>query len=500
MGMPTAGGEERPLRIAVAGGGLSGLAAAHRLLELAASAGRPLALTLFEGRDRLGGVIGTETVDDYRLEMGADSFITNKPWGLELCRRLGLEPRLVSTSPEYRRSLILQRGRPVAVPEGFQLLSPAAIGPFLRSPLLSWRGKLRAMCEPLIPRRRRSDDESLDSFVRRRFGAEMLERIAQPLVGGIYTADPRVLSMRAALPRFVELEQKYGSVILGLRAELGASSDAGSSGARYGLFVTLRGGMGELLAALERRIVERGVCVRSASPVDAINLGVDPEAAYDVIHRGPQGGRIAADGVVLAMPAYRAAALVRGMNPRLAAALDRIEYASTAIVVTVHRLSDVSHPLDAFGLVVPAAERRRVLAVSFTSRKFPERAPAGCVQLRTFIGGAMQPELLERSDDALRELTREELRDLLGVHGEPLEARVVRWERAMPQYQVGHVQLVTVIGALASAHPRVVLTGNAYRGVGVPDVIHDAEQAAERLWAKLVRQPPLGESAAPRGA
>lgn len=472
-------------RVAVIGGGISGLAAAHRLQELCAAANRPLDLTVFEAGTRVGGIVGTRSVAGYRVELGADSFITNKPWAVALCRRLGIEDRLIPTDSRYRRSLVLRQGRPQPVPEGFQLLGPVDVRAILRSPILSWAGKLRMASEYLLPRGGTAGDESLAHFVKRRFGREALERIVQPLVGGIYTSDPEKLSLRATMPRFLEMEQSYGGVIRGLRAQRssGEAQDPGASGARYGLFTTPRGGIAELVEALADSVSAHAE-VRLETEVAQLL----PEAgARGFVLEFPFGARDSFDAVVIAAPAYRAADLVAGFAASAAQTLRRIEYASTAIVVSGHKLADISHPLDAFGLVVPAIEKRKILAVSFTSRKFPGRAPDGCVQLRTFVGGAMQPELMQLSDAELTDLVRGELESILGVTWRPDFSLVARWNRSMPQYHVGHLDLVAEIDRELQAFPRLALAGSAYGGVGLPDSIHSGEQAAERLFAESAR-------------
>ena len=468
-------------RVAVLGGGLSGLAAAHRLIELSNRDQRPLDLVLFEAGARLGGVIGTRRIAGYRAETGADSFITNKAWGVDLCRRLGIEDRLIPTDERYRRSLVLHRGKPVPVPDGFQLLAPVDVAAVLRSPLFSWPGKLRMALESIVPRRASAGDESLASFVRRRFGREALDRLVQPLVGGIYTADPERLSLRATMPRFLDMEREHGSLIRALRRERasGANDDPTASGARYGLFTAPAGGISELIDTLARR-VEQGAAVRLDTEVQSIIP--EPEGRGYILEL-PFGARDSFDAVVVAVPAHRAGPLLAPFAPRAAEALGRIDYASTAIVVTGHRLSDIRHPLEAFGIVVPAVEKRKILAVSFTSRKFPGRAPEGCVQLRTFVGGAMQPALMQLSDADLTALVRAELESVLGLTWKPDFTLVARWMRSMPQYHVGHLDLVATIERELAAFPRLALAGNAYQGVGIPDCIHSGEQAAERVFA-----------------
>lgn len=470
------------------GGGLTGLTATFRLGELAESCGRRLEIDHFEAGPRLGGVMGTLRIGDYLVETGADSFITNKPWAVDLCRRLGLEERLIPTDARYRRSLVLKDGKPVPVPEGFMLLAPARIGPVVRSPLFTLRGKLRLGLEYFVPRRRDGEDESLASFVRRRFGREALERLVQPLVGGIYTSDPERLSLRATMPRFLDMEQQDRSLIRASRrlARQQAVGETEGGGARYGLFASLKDGISELLDALAMRVRE----------IAHVHL----QARVRKLERSRETGRYCLaledetvreyDAVILAVPAYRAGAIVSQIDSELADALQAIEYASSAIVVTGHRLADVADPLNAFGLVIPAIERRKILAVSFASRKFPGRAPEGRVVLRTFVGGALQPEELDRSDAELIELVEQELRDILGVSGSAEFAHVARYDRAMPQYHVGHVERVQRIEQLASAHPGLEFAGNAYGGVGIPDCIQSGSQAAERILPSIAASPP----------
>lgn len=473
--MPLTGSKIR--RIAVVGGGISGLAAAHRLVENSLQYGVAVELVLLEASSRLGGAFGTQQIGDYTIETGADSFITNKPWAVDLAKRLGIHDQLISPNPEFQRSLILHRGKTVVTPVGFNLLAPSRVWPMLTTPLLSPWGKLRMALEYLIPAREGTDDESLAAFVRRRFGQEMLDRIVQPMVGGIYTSDPEQLSLQATLSRFAELEREYGSLIKGLRRSARKESQSKSaSGARYGLFATPEKGMSEFFIALEAAIKEH-VEIRLNTPVASAVAG---DSGWKIVLES--GEALDVDGVVMALPAYRSAELIESSSPRLSELLHQIDYASSAIVVSGHRLEDVEHPLNAFGLVIPHRERRRILAVSFLSRKFPQRAPAGCVILRTFVGGAMQPEEIDRSDEEIIQTVRAELREILGVGGEPDFVELVRYPRAMPQYTVGHVGRVGQIQELARKFPNLGLAGNAYAGVGVPDCIHSGEKAAEAVW------------------
>lgn len=483
-------------RIAIIGGGLTGLAAAHHLGELSSAHDLPLDMTLLEAGPRVGGIVSTVERDGYLIDTGADSFITNKPGALQLCQRIGLAERLQATEPKYRGALVLFQGRPVQVPEGFQLLSPSAMWPMLLTPILSPWGKLRMLAEYFIPAGTNGVDETLASFVRRRFGAEALDRLVQPLVGGIYTSDPERLSLAATMPRFLEMERAHGSLIKASRAAKTAADaeDRVSSGARYGLFAGLRGGMQELVDALSARVSQR--CkVRLNAPIASITrrTGLPPDAEYRLRFRDDSPEETY-DAVLVTLPTHRAAEVLCELDAPLAAALRSIEYASSAIVVTGHALANVADPLRAFGLVIPHRERRRILAVSFSSRKFPNRAPPGRVLLRTFVGGAMQPELNHLDDEALVQTVREELHSTLGVTGEPDFSIVVRYPRAMPQYTVGHLDRVARIEALTNNHSRLQLAGNAYHGVGVPDAIFSGEQAAERIFRECRSASPVPAS------
>jgi protoporphyrinogen/coproporphyrinogen III oxidase len=481
-------------RYAVIGGGVSGLAAAHRLIELCAESDVPAQVTLFEASGRVGGVAGTERIDGYLVETGADMFITNQPAALRLCERLGIANELLPTETTHRGSLVLRKGRPVRVPEGFMLLSPARIRPVLASPIFSLLGKLRMGLEFFVPRKRDDSEESLAAFVRRRFGKQALQRLIQPLVGGIYTGDPEKLSLQATMPRFLEMEHKHRSLIVASRKKAAieastgdaesrgskASSDGG--GARYSLFTAPRDGMSRLFDTLRDKVAESGRLMLN-SPVSALSREADGRVA---VHRTGSEPEVF-DGVIVALPAHHAARLLSDDTRHLAdvaeiaGLLSQIEYSSAAVVVSGHRLADVKHPLDAFGLVIPAIEQRRILAVSFTSRKFPGRAPEGRVLLRTFVGGALQADLLKDTDDGIIRLVREELSDILGISGEPDFARVCRYQNSMPQYNIGHLDRVNRISELMQSVPGIELAGNAYRGVGIPDCVTGAEAAAERL-------------------
>jgi oxygen-dependent protoporphyrinogen oxidase len=458
------------------GGGIAGLAAAHRVVELRRESGRPVEVTLLEAGSRLGGTIQTERADGFLLEAGPDSFISEKPWALALAERIGLGPRLCRTNDRFRRTYVVRGGRLRPLPEGFLLLAPTRAWPVLASRVFSWRGKLRLGLDLALPRRRAAGDESLGSFVRRRLGREALERVAQPLVGGIYTADPDRLSVAATMPRFLALEREHRSLILGLRRTARRQA-VGASGARWSLFVTLAGGMEELVAALAARL-----------PAGSVRLGA-PVAA---LAAAPGGWRVEplagpplhADGVILAGPAPLMAPVVKPVDPALAGLLEGIAYASSATIALAYPRPAIRHPLDGFGFVVPSVERRAILACTFSSVKYPGRAPDGVALLRVFVGGAMQGGLLAADDAELRALAHRDVAALLGIAGDPVLARVWRHPAAMPQYDVGHLDRLAAIEARLDALPGLALAGGAYQGVGIADCVRSGEAAAERLVAR----------------
>jgi oxygen-dependent protoporphyrinogen oxidase len=395
-----------------------------------------------------------------------------------LCERLGLTSRLVSTQAAHQKIYVVHRGRLQLLPEGFFLLAPTRLWPFIKTPLFSWRGKLRMACELFLPRAHMDEDESLGSFVRRRFGDELLERVAQPLVGGIYASDPDQLSLGATMPRFKEMERASRSVSLAMWSaqRRRARSAASGSGARWSLFVTLSAGMQELIDTLARRLPEGSIRLR---------------AAATRVYRERHGGtwRIAVEGhepleaaaVILAAPAFRSAAMLRGLADDAADTLDQIPYASTATVSLAYRSDAFSETPESFGFVVPAIERRKIMACTFSSIKYPGRAPSGTVLLRAFIGGSLQPELYGDDDATMESNVREELAKLLGVSAQPLFTRVWRHPRSMPQYHVGHTAKVRRIEAALDNLPALALAGSAYGGVGISDCVRTGEAAAEKV-------------------
>ena len=468
----------RSQHVVVIGGGLAGLAAAESLVRDALPGS--LRVTLIEPAARAGGVLGTARHDGWLVERSADCFLAARPEGLELANRLGLHGDLVGVDPRVRRALVWHRGRTVPVPLGFRLLAPGRLEGILHTSLLSPAGRLRVLAERWVPRRRDGGEESLEQFAVRRLGREAFERLVQPLAAGIWTADPARLGMASACGEFEAMERDHGSLWAGERARLRASQAvADAAGARYGQFVTFVGGMQTLTNRLTEQLQAGGVVFRQgraerlarAGDSWQVTLGQTPGTAES----------LTADAVIMAVRGPAAAVLLAGVDPDLAADLAGISYAGSAIISLGFARADVAHPLDAAGLVVPRCAGHRALAVSFSSSKFPGRAPAGCVLLRVFLGGALDPAALELDDEPLVALAVGEARKLVGASGSPRLVQVDRWAGAMPQYHVGHADRAARIEAAVARYPRLALAGAAYRGVGIPQVIASGQAAARAV-------------------
>ena len=407
------------------------------------------------------------------MEGGPDAFISEKPWAMDLCKRVGLEDQLIGTRQEFRRSFVYQKGKLVPVPTGFYLMAPRNLASLFQAPLLSFFGKLRMACELFIPPKKEKGDESVASFVRRRFGREALEKIGQPMIGGIYTADPESLSLQATFPQFLQMEEKYGSVIRALDAEKNKAHQE-ASGPRYGLFLTLKNGMEHLIAAIIRKMPE--VVISSGKAVSKI--GRDNNKWNIQLENGE---KLEADAICLAVPAFQAAKLTRPFDAMLARELEKIPYESSATVNMVFDRKDIPHALDGFGFVVPASEKRKIIGCTFVNVKFPGRATENKILLRVFMGGALGPRILDASDADLESTALAEIQEILKISKLPEKVLMRRYPRSMPQYEVGHLQTVATIEESVKKHPGFYLTGNAYRGIGLPDCVRQAEKAAKAI-------------------
>jgi oxygen-dependent protoporphyrinogen oxidase len=456
--------------IVVVGGGIAGLSAAHAVTK----AGVPFALV--EAQPRWGGVIATAHEAGFLLEGGPDSMLAQKPDAVALCRELGLGERLVPTNQAQRTVFVLHRRRLHAMPEGMVLAIPTRIAPFARSGLFSWPGKLRMGLDLVLPRRRETGDESIASFLRRRFGQEAVDRLGEPLLAGIHAGDPERLSIRGTFPRFAELEDRYGSLIRGMWA----AAPPKPNGAPPAAFYSLAGGLIELVDALVARLP--AASLKAGRQVQRLTRTAE---GYVVELDG--GEQLTSRAVVVAVPAPKAAPLVTSLSSQAGAALAAIPFASSATVLLGYRREDVAHPLNGYGMVIPATEGLRTSACSFFSTKFPGRAPDGHVLLRGFLGGVRDAGILSLDDAALIEIVTREMGPVLGLRKAPVLARVFRWSQGTPQMEVGHLERLARLETMVAEVPGLYLTGAGLRGTGLPDSIADGTKTAQAAVAFVRR-------------
>ncbi len=475
-----------PKSVIIIGGGISGLSTAFALLEQAATANLPLSCTILDAAPVWGGKIVTHRVGQLVMEAGPDSFLSQKPWGMELCRRLGITDQLINTNPVEKKASVLRGGQLHELPEGLVTFTPSQLGPFFRSGLLSWIDLARMGCDVLIPPRRSTEDESLASFFRRRFGRHACERVMEPLMAGIYAGDAEQMSLRATFPRFYELEQSHGSVIRGMMAARRARAQTPSDGRpRHTMFVTLKHGLADLVAGLTVRIQQGGGVLKSGVQAEAVRVRSHQAGRwmYDVVCS--DGTALSAEALVLATPAYVSADLVRPLSPLAAGLMETIPYASTATISLIYPAAAVGHTLQGFGFVVPRVEGRDLIAATWTSIKWPHRAPPDEVSVRCYLGGVGREAILQQDDEALVRCVRDELASIVGLQAAPHYVDVNRWHRAMPQYTIGHLDRLAQLETAVSRFGGLSITGAGYRGVGLPDCIRDGAETAARTLRYL---------------
>ncbi|MGA3160436.1 MAG: protoporphyrinogen oxidase [Terracidiphilus sp.] len=489
------------MRTAIIGGGIAGLAAAYEL-EQARRAGKTVAYTLFESRERLGGSLSSEVVDGAVLERGPDSFLTEKPAAAELCRELGLGAELTPSNDADRKTYIVVRNRLVPLPDGLMFLIPTRLVPTALTRLFSLPTKIRMGLELLLPPRPSGlPDESVAALVERHFGREAVDRLADPLLSGIFGGDSEQLSARTVLPRLVEMEEEYGSLTRGMlaahrkmrarmkesarasrpaRTARPASVSGSASGGPRSIFTALRGGMNQLIDAITARLDPTSV--RLSTPVSGIEKSAD---GWKVV----AGGKTELyDAVIMASPAWAAAELLNTVDPQLAGELSGIPYSSSITINLIYDEAQLGRLPDGFGFLVPVVEGRSMLACTFVHRKFLGRTPPGKAVLRAFLGGMQNEVLMAVPDAELLATVRRELSEILGEKILPPDVRpqhtqVSRWPRAMAQYAVGHQERMARVNARVAALPGLKLAGNAYDGIGIPDCIRLGRKAARELLA-----------------
>jgi oxygen-dependent protoporphyrinogen oxidase len=509
MNEEAAGDIARPFHVAIVGGGISGLSTAWYVERQAAAQGVPLVCSSYEAADRWGGRILTDLIEHEKgrfvVEGGPDSFLTtHKPWAVDLALELGLGERLLGTNDAARRVYVLSKGRPVQMPEGVFLLVPTKFKPFILSPLISPLGKLRMGLEFFIPARKGDEDETLGGFVTRRLGSEALDKIAEPLLSGIYNAEAQRQSLLATFPRFRETELAHGSLIGGMLAEKARARNtrkrdqqrAGQRGAQPGshaptvadgrpssMFASFVGGTEEIVAGLTRGLEAR---MRTGVEVKGLRPGAGPGYLLEVAGGNGDGSvdeAIRADAVVFAIPAYDAAGLLASVCPEAAGILRTVRYVSTGTISLAYERDASLERLGGFGVLVPRSEKRPLNAVTWSSTKFDHRAPPGYSLLRVFFGGSRSPGSMLLDDDELLDMVTKELRSIMGVTKQPLFHRIYRWELANAQYDVEHLRRVEAVER--ALPPGIWVTGSPYRGVGLPDCVHQGQVTAIQVVERL---------------
>ncbi|MBL6959648.1 MAG: protoporphyrinogen oxidase [Anaerolineales bacterium] len=460
------------MKLIIFGGGIAGLSAAYYAQKKDPS----IEIALLESDSHWGGKITTDRVDGFVIEGGPDTFLATKTWGVELCKELGLSERLHGTNPDTKNTYVLHKNRLEGLPDGLAMMIPGKVMPMLTTGLLNPIQKLRIGLDFILPIKKGNDDESLGSFISRRMGRATYENLIEPLMSGIYAGDGDKLSLQSTFPFLRDFERKYGSLARGAmkmyRARVKSQKNTGSRS----IFLTPTTGLSEMVEALISTLEANGADLRLNTPASQISQHGD---SYQVDLA--DGTSLQADALILATPPYATGKLLASHLPELAPVLESIPYVSTATISLAYKLTDLPRPLDGYGYVIPRREGRRALACTWTSTKFPHRAPEGHALLRVFVGRAGQEDDIPWDDASLLEIAQEELELTLGITADPLVSRVFIWEKAMPQYNLGHPEKLAEIDATLAEIPNLAFAGNGYRGIGIPDCIHSGELAVEKI-------------------
>jgi oxygen-dependent protoporphyrinogen oxidase len=466
-------------KVIIVGGGIAGLAAAVHLKSGAKAHGKAIDVLLLEKDRRVGGKLITERIGPFTVEGGPDSFLPEKVWTVNLARHLGLESEMLPTNEQFKGTYLYSKNRLHVLPDGVMLMVPTMLWPMVKSSLISWPGKLRMGMEIIIPKRKSRGDESLAEFVTRRLGRECLEKIAEPLVAGIHTSNPDNMSVLATFPRFVQMEQKSGSLILGMLSAMKKRPSSGplpkSGIPKMTFFMSFKNGIQTLSDKCADYIGNESI--RVGAVVKAVERRSD---GYAVVLEN--GETLEADQVMLGTASYDSAEMIKGLDANLAAQLSRIEWSTSATVSIAFRKEDLKVPLKGFGFIVPRVEGRRINAATYSSIKWSFRAPDDHILIRGFVGGGHHEELVNELDDAgLVRTVLEELDTIVGIKADARFSKAYRWYKGMPKYTVGHLDRISVIERSVAAHPGLHLIGCSYKGIGIGDCVHEAQIAAEKI-------------------
>ncbi len=473
------------MKVAVIGGGIAGLSTAYYLSNKAKEQGKQISITLIESEDYWGGKIKTVQQDGFVVEGGPDAYLITKPWMKTLCQELGLADGLQGTNPENSQTFILKKGKLTSIPTGLTMTIPTEFGPMIKTRLMNWPQKIRMGFDFIIPSKKENGDESLAGFISRRLGRAAYDSLVGPLLSGIYAGDGDQLSLQSTFPNLREMEIEHGGLIKGAlalrkkRARMAKQrSNGNKSPAKHSrsIFETHKSGLNTIVDAIVKKLKDNGVDLRLNTKVSHLEKS---ESSYQVILDG--GETINADALVLATPAYVSGILLEDISPKTANDLNDIHYVTTATVSLAFRDEDLPDPLDGYGYIIPQQEDSKALACTWTSSKWNHRAAKGYALVRVFVGRIQDADTLPTDEDALVELALSEIRQTMGLTAEPVHMWVFRWEKAMPQYNVGHPERLQRIENAIMKIPDLVLAGNGYRGIGMPDCINSGIKAAEKI-------------------
>jgi oxygen-dependent protoporphyrinogen oxidase len=478
-------------KVIIIGGGSAGLGAALKV-KRASEAGHDVDFVLLERAERFGGKVCGEIVEtewgQFVIDGGPDSFLTSKPAVHRIARLCGIEDRKLPTDESRKKTLILKGHKVYSMPDGVMQFAPTKFLPFATTGLFSWLGKIRAGMDLFVPRKKvregESADETLESFILRRMGQEILDRLAEPLVGGVHASDPAKMSLAATFPNLLEMEQKYGCMIAGFVAQrrmverMRRKYPQDPKNPRT-FFTAFKGGMHELTDAMAAHVGSEKL--RSGAEVTSVARDSDGRWTVALADGSTETG----DGVIVATESWAAEPLARGVDAEIADALAQIEVTSSGVVSFAFEESEVGIDMNAFGVLCPAVENTSLLAATYSSTKWPGRAPAGKVLFRCFMGGPHNAEVMKKSDDEIKAIALKDLRRILGLNpkAEPLFSRFFRWTGGMPQYTMGHLDRVGIIEERSKEIPGFALAGGSYRGVGIPNCIESGENAVAKLLA-----------------
>lgn len=455
-------------KVAIIGGGISSLACAVMLKEAG------IDFVIFEKEKELGGKIKTEYYNNFVIEAGPDSYLPEKFWSVQLIKKVGLEEEMLCSNDEHKGTFIYSNGKLHPLPEGVMLMVPTMIMPLLKSSLISWPGKIRMGLELFIPPKKDDSDESLAQFVTRRLGRECLEKIAEPLVAGIHTSNPDNMSVKATFPRFVEMEKKYGSLIKGMVTAMKNKPAYKPDTKKMTYFMSLKNGMAELVEGCKKFIGEEKIITNKQ-----VSKILKDNSKYIVITK--DGFKDKYDYVILGTPSYITAELIKDMNNNLASLLKKIEWSSSATISLAYKKSDLDVELKGFGFIVPRVENRRINACTWSSIKWSFRSPEDYVLIRSFVGGGHHEELVDESDEKLTNIVRDELKDIVRIHANPILTKVYRWHKGMPKYTVGHLERIAEIDNYVKTHKGLYLIGCSYKGIGIGDCVKSGFDVAKSV-------------------